>query len=78
MKKTGLLVLPKHKSWNYIIELVSDETPKFKSLYKTSAIKLKFLKKYLNEIFSKNYIRKFKSSALSLIIFISKLNKKEK
>ena len=50
---------------------------KFKLLYKASITKLKFFKKYLNEIFVKKYIYKFKSPAAFLIIFILKLNNKE-
>ena len=51
-------------------------TLKFKSFYKLLAIKLKFFKKYLNEMFEKKYIKKFKLPASSPIIFILKFDKK--
>ena len=55
---------------------MSSETFKFESLYKASVKKLKFFKKYLNEMLEKGQIRKSKSPTNFLIIFILKFNKK--
>ena len=55
-----------------------NETLKFGSFYKTSIMELKFLKKYLNEMFVKSHICKSKSLTSSLIIFIPKPDKKKR
>ena len=51
---------------------MSGETLKFRSLYKALVEKLKFLKKYLDEMLEKGQIRKSKSLASSPIIFVLK------
>ena len=56
---------------------MSGETFKFEFLYKASVKKLKFFKKYLNEMFEKGQIRKSKSLINSLIIFILKFDDKD-
>ena len=53
-----------------------NEIFKFKLFYKALAKKLKFFKKYLNEMFEKGQIRKLKLLINFLIIFIFKFNKK--
>ena len=53
------------------------ETLKFRPLYKASTEELKFLKKYLDEMLEKRQIRKSKSSASSLIIFVPKPDGKD-
>ena len=69
--------MPKHQPWDHEIELMPGETPKFRPLYKASAEELKFLKKYLDEMLEKRQIRKSKSSASSLIIFVPKPDGKD-
>ena len=55
-----------------------NKTPKFGFFYKTSIMKLKFLKKYLDKMLVKDYIYKSKLFTSLPIIFILKPNEKKR
>ena len=64
--------LPPRRLYDYKITLVEGAKPPFGPLYRISRNKLLVLKKYLEEILFKRFIRPSKSLAASPVIFIKK------
>src|SRR5438034_5090002 len=64
--------LPKHHSYNYKIELEFEKQLLFKSIYKMSFDKLKYLQKYLNKHLIKDFIKASKLSVAASVLFTKK------
>ena len=65
-------ILPLHRPYNHKIPLMEEKTPPWGLLYSMSQDELKVLKKYLEENFSKGFIRASSSPATSPVLFARK------
>lgn len=72
IEKEGTGALPKHQPWDHEIELLEGKTPGFVPIYKLSEKELGVLKKYIEEMLAKGFIRKSKSPAGYPILFAPK------
>ena len=64
--------LPPHRPFDHKIELIPDATIPFGPIYSLSAPELECLRKYLNEMLEKGFIRVSKSPAASPLLFATK------
>ena len=67
--------LPKHtKINNYAVELVNNQQPSYKPIYKLESIELKILKTYIETNLANRFIKLSKSPANALIFFNQNFN----
>lgn len=67
--------LPKHTSINnYFIDVIDDKQLFYTLIYSLELIKLKMLKNYIETNLANGFIKSFKSSTSTLILFIYKKN----
>lgn len=72
IEKVGLGALPKHKPWDHEIKLMEGKYPGFMPIYKLTEKELEVLRKYIDEMMKKGFIRKSKSSAGYPVLFAPK------
>ena len=75
-EKTENLILLNHDSYDHTIDLKSERTSLFDSLYNLSAMKLSMFREYLKQNLQKKMIYHFIFSAVSLLLFIFKKDEK--
>ena len=61
---------------DHVIDLIENQESLFMSLYNLSQTKLAKLRRYIENVLRKNWIRHFVSSAETLILFVLKKNEK--
>ena len=66
----------RYNKWDYEIFLMERKALRFHKIYNFNETELKKLRAYLQNKLNKRYIRRLKSSAKYLIIFIPKKNSK--
>lgn len=66
--------LPKHTEWDLEIEFIDGKRPGFSKIYRLDEAQSQTLKKYLEEMLQKGYIRISKSSAGHPVMFVPKPN----
>ena len=71
-EEEGLAALPKHRPWDHRIELLPGKEPPWGPLYALSEKELQEQRKWLDQMLSKGWIRKSKSPAASLAMFVLK------
>jgi hypothetical protein len=71
-KKRNASTLPKHRPYDYTIDLVERTQPPFGPIYTLSQDELATPCEYLNENFEKRFIRHSKSPTNALIFFIKR------
>jgi hypothetical protein len=72
--KTNVDKLFKHDLRNYAIEIIKNKLSSFELIYNVSIIKLKTLRKYLDEHLKKKFITSFHLSTKISILFVKKLS----
>ena len=68
--------IPEHSQYDHEICLIDEKNPTFQKLYPLNETQLEVLKKYLDEMTKKGFIRKSTSSAGYPVIFVPKKNSK--
>jgi len=72
VEKKGPTALPEHKPWDCTIPLQEGKEPGFQSIYQLSEKELKEVKKFIDEMMKKGYIRPSTSPAGFPILFVPK------
>lgn len=67
-----LQILPKHSKHNLAIKLIEGTTPPYQLLYNLSPTELGILRQYIKEYLQRGQIRRSKSLAGALILFVKK------
>ena len=65
--------LSKHRFYDHVISLLKEKTPNFEIFYEMSRDELLCCRKYLDDMFKKNFIRFNHFSAASFVLFVKKL-----